>query len=346
MELLIRPGCKDDAEANRKSVVYHPQFGFTLVELLVVIAIIGILIALLLPAVQTAREAARRMQCANNLKQLGLACLLHEEVHGFLPAGGWGYSWVGDPDQGFGRNQPGGWMFSVLPFIEQTALHQLGAGGTGAKKKKACVELTTTPLQVFNCPSRRTAKLYKCTVRSLYSPGVDGEQMGSADLTNVAKSCYCMNSGTVVVQCTSGPSTLAGAKTYSWPDCTNTNGLACYRSETTIASIRDGTSNTYLLGEKNLDVDYYNSGLSGGDSQCMYVGHDPDSIRYASRSYPPTEDRPGVNADRCFGGPHPGGSMFVFCDGSVRLISFSIDLDIHGRFGNRKDGEVTDAGHM
>ena len=102
---------------------------FTLVELLVVIAIIGILVALLLPAVQSAREAARRTECRNHLKQLALGCLLHEEANGFFPSGGWRYDWAGEPDRGFGEKQPGAWTYSVMPYLELNTLHALPTDG-------------------------------------------------------------------------------------------------------------------------------------------------------------------------------------------------------------------------
>ncbi len=120
-----------------KALPVSSSRGFTLVELLVVITIIGILIALLLPAVQAAREAARQAQCSNNLKQLALACLQSEQANRQIPSDGWGDWWTGDADLGSGRPQPGGWVYQVLPYVEQQALHDLGTGlpwNSAAKK--------------------------------------------------------------------------------------------------------------------------------------------------------------------------------------------------------------------
>ncbi len=134
--------------------------GFTLVELLVVIAIISILISLLLPAVQAAREAARRTQCVNNLKQLALGCLNHESAVKAFPTGGWLPLAMGHPDAGVGMQQPGGWLYNILPYIEQTSLYKEQAGQTGAPLQAAALSTAQTPLNVMYCPSRRPAQLY------------------------------------------------------------------------------------------------------------------------------------------------------------------------------------------
>src|SRR4029079_18325812 len=101
---------------------------FTLVELLVVIAIIGLLIAILLPAIQAAREAARRSQCKNNLKQIGLAWQTHHSAQRHFPTGGWGWDWTGAPHAGFGKGQPAGVTYTILPFMEEKIVHSLGKG--------------------------------------------------------------------------------------------------------------------------------------------------------------------------------------------------------------------------
>src|SRR5215210_6132450 len=144
---------------------YRECCAFTLVELLVVIAIIGILVALLLPAIQAARESARRSQCINNLKQLGIACHLLVDTYGYFPSGGWSDHWVGCPDQGAGRNQPGSWAYSLLPFIEETARADVGKGfKCGDPSSRAAIgNMVAVNVPIFNCPTRRAAQPYPWT---------------------------------------------------------------------------------------------------------------------------------------------------------------------------------------
>ncbi len=319
---------------------------FTLVELLVVIAIIGILVGLLLPAVQSAREAARRTQCVNQVKQLALAAQGHHAAHSSLPTGGWGHGWVGDADLGFGISQPGGWPFSLLPYLEQQALHALGAGGDDVAKSNAVETLVSTPLSMFNCPSRREARLYPprpACIRRPYrlNPGFGRPRALGPEM--VAKSCYAMNSGDDWPGYHAGPSTLEAAKTHKgWPNPDRGVGISWWRSAVRFADITDGSSQTLLFGEKSMDPLLYESWYGGGDACDMYEGQDLESNRYAGEDYPLRQDTPGLTDTYSFGGPHPGGCVFSLCDGSTRTLSFNIDTEIYRRLALRADAEVLD----
>ena len=346
------------------------RFGFTLVELLVVITIIGILIALLLPAVQAAREAARRLQCSNNLKQLALGCLNHEQVQGFLPSGGWGYEWIGDADQGAGKHQPGGWIYSILPYIEQESLYLLPADGdpkhVTAGQLAGGAILQQTPLAAMNCPSRRQPIPYPYWLLAQY--GGAFTPVNSNQPTMIALGDYAANAGDNAGSQFSGPAgttrpisagtdldALEAATDWNTPlsgiDFSQLTGAICLHSEIRIADIRDGTANTYLLGEKYVSADNYVNGVEPGDDAAMYQGWG-DNNRWtapngiASSAYTPQQDRAGwyPSPDIIFGSPHPSSCNFVFCDGSVHSIGYSIDPEIHRCLGNRQDGSPIDGG--
>src|SRR4051812_21627137 len=106
--------------------------------------------ALLLPAVQAAREASRRSACANNLHQIALGIKLHEDAQKTLPTGGWGADWVGDPDAGFGLRQPGGWIYNTLPYVEQESIREIGKGLTTSGKRAALSQLLQTLVRPLN----------------------------------------------------------------------------------------------------------------------------------------------------------------------------------------------------
>lgn len=304
---------------------------FTLVELLVVIAIIGVLIGLLLPAVQAAREAARRTSCNNHLRQIGIAFQQHHDVHSFFPSGGWGWAWTGDPDQGFGPSQPGGWIYSILPGIEEESLWSLGAGATGSAKMDAAGKRNATPLGTFNCPSRRKSRPYPTS----YS------FVNATKQQAVAKSDYAGNCGNYP-RCEIDPGPAAGSTT---PPATPSEetGITYRCSTVTIEDILDGTTQTIAVGEKYLPRSRYQTGNDAADNECMYVGYDNDVFRSTNGVYGrPHKDSEQFPNQLVYGSAHPAGFNAVFCDGSVHVINFNIDLFVYDRLGHRSDGDVID----
>ncbi len=315
---------------TRASVSLRPaRAGFTLIELLVVIAIIGILIALLLPAVQKIRAAAARLQCSNNLKQMGLAFHNCHDTTGHFPTGGWGWNWTADPDRGYGQKQPGGWIYNILPFMEQDPLYKLGAGGTPAQVYAANGVRIDTTLTMFNCPTRRPAILYRNGYNYGYFNGPAQPQVARTDYG------VCVGSADTN-EINGGPSSLAQGDSpgYNWTDTSIYTGVVFRRSLIRFTDIGAGTSNTYMVGEKYLNPDNYNTGFDAGDNETMLVGFDNDTGRASSRQ--PMQDRKGFSDPVRFGSPHTGGFNMLYCDGGVRFVEYNVDLTVHQLAGDRR----------
>ena len=178
--------------------------GFTLVELLVTMAILLLLLALLLPAIQSVREAGRRAHCQNSLKQIATALFIYHDSHGTFPQGGWGHEWVGVPERGSGQRQPGGWIYRLLPHIEESALHDLGLGADGNDASDLYSKRLGTPISLFVCPSRRACATWQ--IADQY-PYVRLPKPYGAVLT-VARADYAINAGASYIFSFRGPADL------------------------------------------------------------------------------------------------------------------------------------------
>lgn len=289
----------------------HRKIGFTLVELLVVIAIIGILVALLLPAVQAAREAARRIQCKNNLKQFGLAFQNYEDAVKKLPHNS--YTWAEPPsyltngNTDVGAKQRAGWGFQILPYME---LGNIYDQVTSANGDNGQIEALKAVIPAHFCPSRRRPAALPPT-GNWYAPGGTFEH-GPTD--------YAASNGE-----NTGPVVYCG-----------------YWADTTIDSsaITDGTSNTILVGEKRMDrrnIGQYQS----DDNEGYCAGWDHDTQRNGN-TQPMKDANNGQGwGELKFGSSHSSGFHVVLADGSVRMIPYSIDLTTFYNLTARNDGAVT-----
>jgi prepilin-type N-terminal cleavage/methylation domain-containing protein/prepilin-type processing-associated H-X9-DG protein len=294
---------------------------FTLVELLVVIAIISVLIAIALPAVQAVRGAAQAFVCKNHLRQIGLALDSFHTTFRRYPSNGWGYQWHGVASVGSYPEQPGGWIFQILPQIEMQNVRYADVG-----------VISQTPIELFHCPTRRASQAYPYTETFYPLFNCTTGDMG-------AKSDYAICGGDHVIDGSPGPATPEDFDTYSWPDYTKATGIAFVIMRVRHAHVRDGLSHTLLVGEKALNIAHYMNGQSQGDDQTMYIGDDADNRRWAH--IPPLYDSfDGIDPIQEFGGPHSSGCHFVFADGSVHSMAFVVDDKAFANMGNRNDGNI------
>ena len=292
-----------------------------------------------------------------------MGCLAHENATGRFPTGGWGFAWTGEADRGNDWRQPGGWIYNVFPYIEQQALHDMGAGMAINKQRYiANAARAQVPLNGLICPARRPAILYptwftssvrmvnamefKVTVRSDYVSN-GGDLWTSGSCPSLATWNLAINgnyeSGPAKTTDAENPpgQMTANARTLFGGIAGRATGLFYVGSMIRMSDVTDGASQTYLIGEKYLAPDYYTTGDDYGDNECAYGGDNHDISRWSFVA--PWFDTPGQISGYAFGSAHASGFQMAFCDGSVQMINYSIDPEVHRCLGNRKDGKAIDA---
>lgn len=332
----------------------NPRRGFTLIELLVVIAIIGVLVALMLPAVQSAREAARRTDCSNRVRQLALATQMHHNALRYFPPARYESRPDANKADQCGLETPT-WLTRVLPYIEQVALGDKWDYSKPWHEHDESVR-TTIP-DIFLCPSRRSGEQPVGIRRLRTSVTGNGRRLPCGcplpprrrkimmDVAG-ALSDYAGNHGDLSPGATGEPTDFyfggngTGVIISVRPDCKD--GVAIRPADRIrMASILDGTSSTFLFGEKF--VRPAELGQFPLDSPAYDGDHLPASCRLAGPGLRLAHTPDDIMADMfSFGSWHPGGVHFAMVDGSVRFFSPHLDTTVLASLANRRDSQVAE----
>jgi prepilin-type processing-associated H-X9-DG protein len=255
-----------------------------------------------------------------------------------------GWQWAGDPDRGFGAGQPGGWHYNILPFCEYKALHDLGKGAAQAVKRKQGLEQSKTTVSTFICPTRHPSASF---LRNHPTPFVNIEDpmprlIGKSDYAANAGSLYTAGVGDGNANYPPNPSFKWSNEPGSlYSTVERSNGVIVRAGGLPLNKITDGTSKTYLIGERYLETQCYLSNDCCDNDQGWDMGWDYDTNRGTLEA--PARDQAGSgDCSINFGSAHPGGFNMGFCDGNVRTMRYDIDPAVHKSLGARNDGKPTD----